>query len=281
MNYLVTGGTGFIGKWVLRYLLKSMTPNDHIYCITRYANPELPRSKNLSALTYEIRNNSGPHTIFDRKYDKIIHMAWENIHNYNDPNHLVIKDNQQQFLLELMSKCNDLTVIGTCFEYGLANGSLNEDTPPNPITAYGKAKSQLQQKLFQYAAGKEVNIKWLRPFYVYGEGQPQSSLIPQLEKSILEGKKEFNMSPGDQIRDYIHVDQLANYIVTIAQLVNTTEIINVSSGDPISLKDFVLNYLKTNYPDYGMKLNLGYHDYRPEEPMRFWGDNSKLLNLIR
>jgi len=57
----------------------------------------------------------------------------------------------------------------------------------------------------------------------------------------------------------------------------TTGIINVCSGEPVKLKDFVQNYLQQQHAT--IQLNLGYYPYSDIEPMNFWGDNAKLLSI--
>jgi dTDP-6-deoxy-L-talose 4-dehydrogenase (NAD+) len=82
------------------------------------------------------------------------------------------------------------------------------------------------------------------------------------------------MSGGEQIRDYLPVEDVARYIGKIALQKKVTGIINICSGNPQKLIDFINCYLlKKNKM---IKLNLGYFNYSDIEPMWFWGDNSKL-----
>ena len=85
------------------------------------------------------------------------------------------------------------------------------------------------------------------------------------------------MSGGEQTRDFLPVDKVAEYIVTIAMQTKTTGIINCCSGVPVTVKQLVSNYLKTK--NKSIKLNLGYYPYPDFEPMHFWGDNSKLKSI--
>ncbi|MCK5226422.1 MAG: NAD(P)-dependent oxidoreductase, partial [Planctomycetes bacterium] len=86
------------------------------------------------------------------------------------------------------------------------------------------------------------------------------------------------MSGGEQIRDYLPVKKVAEYIVNIATQKKITGIINCCSGEGITIKKLVENYIKENKLD--IKLNLGYHPYLDYEPMEFWGDNEKLKNIL-
>jgi dTDP-6-deoxy-L-talose 4-dehydrogenase (NAD+) len=54
-------------------------------------------------------------------------------------------------------------------------------------------------------------------------------------------------------------------------------IINCSSGQPITVKQFVINYL--TQINKNIQLNLGYYPYTDYEAMHFWGDNNKLLSI--
>ncbi len=138
----------------------------------------------------------------------------------------------------------DLTVTGTCFEYGFAEGCLSEDMKANPANAYAIAKDSLQKFLSQLESFHPFSFKWIRLFYMYGKGQSPKSLFSQLDKAIEEGQKMFNMSGGEQIRDYLPVEQVAKYIRAIATQQAVTGIINCCSEQPVKLKEMVIKYLR-------------------------------------
>jgi len=121
-------------------------------------------------------------------------------------------------------------------------------------------------------------LKWVRLFYMYGSGQNPNSLLSQLDKALANGDKVFNMSGGEQTRDYLPVEKVAEYIVRIAIQNNVTGIINCSSGKPLSVKSLVAKYLEEKKKN--ISLNLGYYPYPDYEPMHFWGDDKKLKTII-
>ena len=82
------------------------------------------------------------------------------------------------------------------------------------------------------------------------------------------------MSGGEQLRDYLSVDDVAANIVSCSLQTQINGIINCCSGKPISVRSFVENYLKKR--NIEMKLNLGFYPYADYEPMAFWGDRTKL-----
>ena len=121
-------------------------------------------------------------------------------------------------------------------------------------------------------------MKWVRLFYIYGKGQNPNSLFSQLEKAVANGEPEFNMSKGEQVRDYLPVEKVAENIVRIARQQETTGIVNCCSGEPVTVKSMVEDYLKRNRKT--IHLNLGYYPYPDYEPFRFWGDPSKLKTIL-
>ena len=148
--------------------------------------------------------------------------------------------------------------------------------PENP---YGRAKDSLRKQLELLQVHYPFALKWTRLFYMYGKGQNPNSLLSQLDKALLAGEKVFNMSGGEQVRDYLPVDQVAENIVRIALQKKEEGIINNCSGLPITVRSFVENYLKKI--NKSMVLNFGYYPYPDYEPMKFWGDTSKLQKALK
>ena len=86
------------------------------------------------------------------------------------------------------------------------------------------------------------------------------------------------MSGGEQLRDYLPVEKVAEYIVKISLQDKIGGVINCCSGEPIPIRKLVENYLIEK--NKNIKLNLGYYPYPEYEPMAFWGDTNKLNKVI-
>jgi len=277
---LVTGATGFIGNYVVQELLKNN-------CLVVASSSNIENAKKalwfsnvnyipLNLKEYDQRVNYFEY--FD-KPDALIHLAWEGLPNYRDDFHLTENlPRHFQFLQNIVENgVVNLTVTGTCFEYGMQEGKLREDMPVFPANPYAKAKDTLRRQLELEQLKKKFKLKWVRLFYMYGKGQNANSLFAQLDKALENGDKEFNMSGGEQLRDYLPVEKVAECIVKIALQDKVTGIINCCSGTPHKVKDLVENYLARKKKT--IHLNLGYYPYPDYEPMQFWGDRS-LLNLL-
>jgi dTDP-6-deoxy-L-talose 4-dehydrogenase (NAD+) len=278
---LVTGASGFIGNYVITELLKAnfqviATSSNYLTVVNK------PWKEQVEYISFNFKDYSADtnYYSFFGEPDILIHLAWEGLPNYKALFHF--EDNlptHYSFLKNMITNgLEDLTVTGTCFEYGFAEGCLSEDMKANPANAYAIAKDSLQKFLSQLESFHPFSFKWIRLFYMYGKGQSPKSLFSQLDKAIEEGQKMFNMSGGEQIRDYLPVEQVAKYIRAIATQQAVTGIINCCSEQPVKLKEMVIKYLRDKKA--GISISFGYYPYLDYEPMEFWGDNSKLKTIL-
>nr|NJM01494.1 NAD(P)-dependent oxidoreductase [Desulfobacula sp.] len=279
MKILVTGATGFIGNHLIPELIKSgneivATGSEDIRDLDRTWLPEV----------HYIRHNinDGFENGFDffLKPDKLIHLCWPGLPNYKGLFHFEVNlFSSYAFIKNLVDHgLKDVSVIGTCFEYGMKNGPLTEDLVPEPANSYGLAKDSLRRFLEELNHHIPFSLKWIRLFYIFGKGQNKNSILEQLKVSIERGDTVFNMSGGEQIRDYLPVEKAAEYISKISLSGNASGIYNCCSGQPISIRNLVENFLRETKKE--IKLNLGYYPYPDYEPMAFWGDVKKLKKLI-
>lgn len=280
MNILVTGATGFIGNHVIEELLKY--DENSIIATSR----DIEKAKKFAWFTkvkYIQCNlySSSVDNFYDffEKPDLVIHLAWESLPNYHDLVHIDKNLFKNYKVIENFVKngLKNIVVTGTCFEYGMTNGCLSEDMLTNPSNSYSIAKDTLRKFIEELSKNYDFSYKWIRLFYMYGKGQSEKSLLSLIDKAIENGEKEFNMSGGEQLRDYLPVTEVAKNIVTISQNCTDSNIINCCSGKAISIRKLVEEYLYIK--KYSMKLNLGYYPYLVYEPMAFWGDNSKLQKI--
>lgn len=277
---LLTGATGFIGNHVMNELLKRP-----VSVIATSSNEEKAKQKDwfgkVRYIPFDFRaiNESADYFSYFDRPDILIHLAWEGLPNYKSLFHVDVNlPIHIKFLGNLARNgLKDITVTGTCFEYGMQEGCLREEMPVMPANPYGLAKDSLRKELQRMQQDYNFTWKWVRLFYMYGRGQNPNSLLSQLEKALTTGEKVFNMSGGEQIRDFMPVEEVASAIVSIALQNKISGIINCCSGKPVRVKDFVRSYLREKSKD--LTLNLGYYPYPDYEPMAFWGDNTKLKTI--
>ncbi len=281
MKILVTGATGFIGQYVVKALLKA--GHDVIATGTDAGKAAtIPGLGGVPFIAYRFPLTDDAQNLFQffSEPEAVVHLAWQGLPNYKSTFHL----DQNLFPHFLFLKnlvangLTNLTVTGTCFEYGMQSGPLSENMPTAPSNPYALAKDSLQKFLEALKAEHNFSLKWVRLFYMYGAGQSTNSLIPLLDQAIDRGDSVFNMSGGEQLRDYLPIEKVAEYICQIALQQQINGVVNCCSGQPISVRRLVEDHIRQRGAT--IKLNTGYYPYPDYEPMAFWGDNQKLQTIL-
>ena len=273
MKIAVTGASGFVGRHVLAALC---THEVDVVAVTRDAAHL--NGIDVSVRIVEMDIFSPPKNCFEHlgSPDVLIHLAWDGLPNYRSLHHFETElPRQYQFLKAMVEGgLSSMLATGTCFEYGMQSGALSEELPPQPDNPYGYAKNALRQQLQYLKSERSFNLTWARLFYMYGEGQAAASLYPKLKEAALRGDEVFNMSGGEQLRDYLPVEGVARNLVSLAMAQQDIGVVNVCSGKPVSVRRLVERWLLEN--NWKIELNLGHYPYPDYEPMAFWGDRHKL-----
>lgn len=276
MKVAVTGASGFIGRAVLAEL--SRRGIGAVACAR--ANLDAIAVLGHQAVAMDLHN--APADAFDRlgRPDVLIHLAWGGLPNYRSLHHVESElPAQYRFLRSLVEAgLPSLVVAGTCFEYGMQSGPLHEGLPTRPENPYGFAKDALRRELEFLKAAKPFALTWARLFYLHGEGQAETSLLPQLRRAVAARDKIFNMSGGEQLRDYLAVEEAADFLVALAVARCDAGPVNVCSGRPVSVRRLVEGWIRDN--GWTIGLNLGHYPYPDYEPMAFWGDRRKLDGIL-
>lgn len=275
---LVTGSTGFIGRHVVPLLLY----HEQEVLTTSRDERKARQFDWYSETEYkscDIYNKDIDFFSFFGEPEVIIHLAWDGLPNYKSPFHVEKNLPANCHFLKnfLEGGVKKMVVTGTCYEYGMQCGCLSEDIATMPVTQYGLAKDTLRKYLEMLIADCNTSFNWVRLFYMYGEGQNENSLIPQLKRAIISGERMFNMSGGEQLRDYLNVKTVAEYICCIALQTDINGVLNCCSGKPISIRRLVEKVISEMNSD--ITLNMGYYPYPDYEPLAFWGDVSRLKRI--
>ncbi|MFB3080623.1 MAG: NAD-dependent epimerase/dehydratase family protein [Nitrosomonadaceae bacterium] len=275
MKIAMTGASGFIGRHVLTELLEQGV---EIVAITRSA---LPAELSRVVRTVKVDISRPTPNCFEKIGcpEILIHLAWDGLPNYKSLHHFETELPRQYHFLKTMveSGLPSLLVTGTCFEYGKQSGSLSEEMLAKPNNPYGYAKNALRLQLEFLQSTNPFSLTWARLFYMYGQGQSNTSLFTKLKEAVVRGDKVFNMSGGEQLRDYLPVGEIARQIVRLAMLKRDIGVVNICSGEPVSVRKLVERWLHEN--NWKIELNLGHYPYPDYEPMAFWGDSSRIDSI--
>jgi nucleoside-diphosphate-sugar epimerase len=277
MKIAITGATGFIG----RYVVSELTRRSEDFVIIARPLAERPTTVPTKVLLLDIHNP--PENTFELMGcpDVLIHLAWGGLPNYKSLHHFETElPTHYRFLKALIQAgLRSLVITGTCFEYGMQSGALSENLPSSPCNPYGYAKDALRKQLEYLKTEKAFNLTWLRLFYMYGAGQMPTSLYGQLGESASRGDMFFGMSGGEQLRDYLHVSDVASSIVELTLRDRDSGIVNVCSGKPVSIRKLVEGWIREN--SWKIELDLGRYPYSEYEPMAFWGERLKLEKILK
>lgn len=156
----------------------------------------------------------------------------------------------------------------------MRSGELAENSQPQPANPYAFAKNSLRCELEFLRKTIPFGLTWARLFYVFGEGQAPSSLHSQLTRAIERNDDTFNMSGGEQVRDFLPIETAAENLVSLALSNSSNGLVNVCSGSPIKVKDMVTHWISEK--GASITRNLGHYPYSEFEPMEFWGSKAKL-----
>ncbi len=275
---LVTGAAGFIGSHVARLLVSQ---GHDVTLILRDGSNlwRLDDVRSRLQIVYGDLANLSP--LVDRlreaRPEICIHLAWKGWSGKAEADANLTSLGMSVELLRLMPSlgCPRFVGIGTCFEYEPSARVLREDTPLTPHDLYGTCKKSLFEVAGHFSALTGVSVVTARVFYSYGPYEDSRRLVPSITHALLSGEVA-NVTPGEQVRDYLHVADVAGAIWAVAQS-ELTGAVNIASGVPVTIADVARQLARVvGRPDL---LRLGALKYRDGEPMHILGDAARLSSI--
>jgi nucleoside-diphosphate-sugar epimerase len=274
MKILVTGANGFVGAAVVRALVGA---GDNVIGLVR-AESDRRRLAGIEGARFvegDITTEEGRRAAAAVGAEACVHTAW-----YVAPRlYLAAYENleMQTATLQLArclfaARCRRFVGVGTCFEYDTDAGYLSEKTPLAPAHLYSAIKAGTYLALRQLAALGGATLAWARLFYMYGPDEPPGRLVPAIARALLRGE-EATSSPGHQVRDFLHIDDVGSALAAVAKA-DVVDAVNVGSGEPVTVGHIVrlLGEL-SGRPEL---VRLGAVPYGARDPMFVCADNSKL-----
>lgn len=279
MTVLVTGASGFVGRHLVAALLAR---GCQVRAVARRQAPAraLPWFDRVGFVAADIHDPRTDVAALCEGVDALVHLAWPGLPNYQGLFHLehnLMAD--YRFIKHAVEAgVGQVQVTGTCFEYGMQSGPLSETLECRPANAYGLAKHSLHLFLDTLRQQVPFTLQWARLFYLHGEGQNPSSLLAALDRAIDAGQAQFDMSGGEQLRDFLPIETATAHLATLLQRRDFSGVVNICSGQPIAVRSLVERHRAAR--DSRIALNLGHYPYPAHEPMAFWGDARRLHALL-
>lgn len=283
-HVFITGANGFIGANIVRKLtLKGY--NVHV----------LNRSPNISWRLKNIAKSVTVHQgditnlkslekiLLKSKPDFIVHLAAYGAYPHQTDIKKIFEVNTVGIinLLEASKKIPYKCLInaGSSSEYGSKDKAMKEDNSCNPISYYAATKLASTNICKIFADINNKPIVTFRLFSAYGPYEEPSRFIPTIIKSLIK-KEKINITPGNQRRDFIYVEDISNAFLKALTLGKKIqgEIINLGTGkeytnDEIVKKLFYLTNKKT-------AINKGEYPKRSWDVPHWKADMSKAKKIL-
>ncbi len=302
MKVLVTGGAGFIGRWVVKGLLEIDSfksegdfkpPEDsEVWVLDNLSNGS---EENLKELEHgsafkefvkgDVRDKKLVEKLFYNRFDLCIQLAAQiNVQeSLDDPEEAFTTNVTGTYtILEEARKYNTKVVlVGTCMVYDLANSSaaIDEHHRLKPVSPYAGSKLAAEHMAESYYHGYGVPVVICRPFNTYGPFQKsdmEGGVVSIFIKRNLEGEELEIFGDGTQTRDLLYVEDCVDFLLRASFAEKAVgEVINAGTG-----KDFSINELALLVCEDKKRLKYLPHHHPQSEIAKLCCDYSKAQSLL-
>lgn len=309
MNILITGGAGFIGRWVVKRLLED---GHSVLALDNLSNGRMENIKefnsndNFKFVKGDIKDNALLDEIFVEKFDIVYHLgASINVQDsiddpkttfYNDTVgtfNILEKAKQQMFgrnakmegehwlidSSEITHPCK-VVFMSTCMVYDVAGEEgIDENHPTKPVSPYGGSKIAAENLVLSYYNAYRLPTVVIRPFNTYGPFQRtggEGGVVAIFIKNSLHNIDLNIYGTGEQTRDLLYVKDCARFVVMTGYLDEVNgEVVNAGTG-----KDVTINELARLISKDRVKITHVKHIHPQSEIMKLKCNYKKIKDLM-
>lgn len=273
MNILVTGANGYLGRGVVNCLCAR---GHKVIAVDFSTNAVCDSAIKIPCDLFHVED---PYNTFE-KPDVLVHMAWRDGFIHNSPAHMLDLANHYAFIEKMMkSGVKQVAVIGSMHEIGFFEGSINENTPCNPMSLYGISKDALRKTVQLLSKQTGVPYQWLRGFYIVSNQKNGSSIFSKISAAADNGQAEFPFTTGQNQYDFIDYEDFCAQVAAAVTQSKVDGIINICSGVPEKLADRVERFIREN--QFNITLKYGAYPDRPYDSKAIWGNNEKISKIMQ
>ena len=290
MKILVTGGTGFIGRWVVKRLLQD---GHQVWVIDNFANSEISNVEELlndggliDVIEMDVKNRKALHDLFEKvQFDVCYHLAASiNVQDsIDDPETTFLNDTVATFYLleECREKHVKIIFMSTCMVYDRANdeSGITEWSPIKPASPYAGAKIGAENLVLSYYFAYGLPAVVVRPFNTYGPFQKsggEGGVVAIFIHNKLTGKPIQIYGDGKQTRDLLYVEDCADFVVEAGYSDKLNgEIINAGTG-----KDISINALAELVSNHSVPIHHIKHIHPQSEIQKLLCDSRKAKEVL-
>lgn len=279
-SLLVIGGTGFIGKFVVK---EAVTRKYKVTVISLNKPAIENQILNVEYLSADIKNLKELQGVLEEKdFHYVINLGGYIDHsNFLNGGREVMNAHYLSVLniLEVINwkALKSFVQIGSSNEYGDIKPPQKEDSKERPISPYSLAKVAASQTLQMLHKVNDFPAIVVRIFLVYGPGQGNERFIPQIIEGCIEDR-EFKTSSGHQINDFTYVEDISEGLMDLMLCPEAIgEVVNLASGEPVRIRSIIEKVNKLvgkGTPVFGT-LD------RSENNRNLYADTAKIKSLIK
>lgn len=272
----LTGATGFIGYHCVEPLLAR---GYEVHAISSKARQTDSRGVHWHQ-TDLLQTGNAKTLLTEIEPSHLLHLAW-----FVVPGKLITAPENFAWVrasMELVQQFAELggqrlTVCGSGYEYDWNYGYCSERlTPAVPNTVYGSCKQALNLLVQAFATHVGLSAAWGRVFFLYGPNEHPQRLVSSVIRALLKNEPA-KCSHGRQIRDYMHVQDVADGLVGLLDS-PATGVVNVSSGQATTLREIVLTVGRIlERPEL---IQLGAIPARANDTPLVVGENQRLISEV-
>jgi UDP-glucose 4-epimerase len=301
MNVLVAGGAGYIGSHTVKRL-KESGHNPVIYDNLSRGHRSVVDILKVPAVAADLNDRETlVRTLREHKIDTVMHFAAFAYVGESVERPLMYYQNNVATTITVLQAMQDAGVnrfvfSSTCAVYGDPDRiPITEDEKKAPVSPYGRSKLQVEQILqdvplgwkdFRFAALRYFNASGCATDGTLGEDHdPETHLIPVILQAILGVRPgitvfgtDYPTKDGTNVRDYIHVDDLADaHIAAMQRLDEHRQIFcNLGTGNGLSVKEIISTAEKVT----GKTVPVTYGPRRAGDAIALYADPSRARQLL-
>jgi len=274
MKVLLTGGSGFIGRHVLRALQQHAIP-------TVLAGRQKPAGiGDAQFIACDLLDASSHQALVQAAAaTHLLHLAWVTDPDvyWSSPVNLSWVHASVQLVQSFCATAGKHVVVaGSCAEYDWTHSPCHEtQTPLLAQTLYGVAKDATRRLIEAVCAQHGVRCAWARIFFPFGPGEDARRLVPSVIRALQGQSAPFGVN-AQTARDFLHVADVASGLLALVQAPATGSY-NLCSGAPVRIGDLVCELARLLQRDPSPVLAQA--SSRPPGPPLLSGDNTRLRSL--
>ena len=256
MKFAVTGGAGFVGNNIVKLLVSkghNVVVIDNLHTGKKENLQEVIEKiefhnidiRDFSKLEFVLKNVDG---IFHEAALTIVQESFQKEKEYFDVN---VKGTENIFKIAKKFKKKVVYASSSSIYGDTKEIPIKENFERKPINPYGQTKLEDEFLAEEYTK-HGVNIIGLRYFNIFGKGQTGSyaGVITQFIRKLKENKSPIIFGDGSQIRDFIHVSDIAKANLSAMLSETNSGFFNIGTGIPIKIEDLARMMIRVCEKDF-------------------------------